>query len=414
MSQKIQKQASDEQSANENAYPLYVKAIIAVIFAALAYYGIKSHFFVSKPYNALGETMGTIPYCVRVFSNTSRGWEKTSDEIKKELTRIDHLMSTYKKESEVTKFNENPSVDWIEVSDELVKLVKLSKETSEIVDKKFDVTIAPLVDLWGFGPHKRTLANPPSPADIALAQSKSGLDKLEFQENPPALKKAESELRIDLSGIAKGYAVDCVAAVLEKRGYRNYLIEVGGETRTRGYKTDRQTRETQHWLIGIEAPFPRAQFQPLQIFAPIDLKDRAMATSGDSQNFTEIAGRRYSHIIDPISGEAQKTSLPNINSDDEEIGSVSVVASSCAQADALATGFFLLGTERGIEIANRYKIPVIYVLRTGNANSPLRMVKSDTVLEERPQNEKTWGQSVMSWFGGSDDDQLKPSILTVH
>ncbi|MDR1382947.1 MAG: FAD:protein FMN transferase [Planctomycetaceae bacterium] len=413
MSKESQKQMADKQSANENAYPLYMKVIIVVIFVALAYYGVRNHFFVSKPYSTVGETMGTIPYCVQVFSNTSRGWEKTSDEIKKELTRIDYLMSTYKKDSEVTKFNENFSTDWIEVSGELVKLVKLSKEVSEIVDKKFDITIAPLVDLWGFGPHKHTLTNLPSPADIALMQSKSGLDKLEFQENPPALKKTVEELQIDLSGIAKGYAVDRVAAVLEKHGYVNYLIEVGGETRTRGYKTDRQTHEMHSWLIGIEVPFPRVQFQMLQVFAPVNLKDHAMATSGDSQNFTEIAGQHYTHIIDPISGEAKKTSLSNINGN-EEIGSVSVIASNCAQADALATGFFLLETERGIEIANQHKIPVIYVLRTGNQDEPLRIVKSDAVCEERPLIKKTWWESVTSWFGGSEDERPQPQILTVN
>jgi thiamine biosynthesis lipoprotein ApbE len=154
------------------------------------------------------------------------------------------------------------------------------------------------------------------------------------------------------------------------------------------------------------------QFQPLQVFAPVNLKDHAMATSGDSQNFTEIAGQHYTHLIDPISGEAKKTSLPA--ADQEEIGSVSVIAPDCARADALATGFFLLGTERGIEIANQHKIPVIYVLRTGDTTFPLRIVKSDAVHEERPQSEESWWQSITSWFGGSGDDLPKPSILTVN
>jgi thiamine biosynthesis lipoprotein len=182
------------------------------------------------------------------------------------------------------------------------------------VDGKFDITIGPLVDLWGFGKKKRTLVNPPAPADIVMLQQHCGLDKLEFREESKgvkaALKKAVPELRIDLSGVAKGYGVDCIANLLQKRGYTHYMIEIGGETRCRGHKVVLQEQsgwmsmfsaeqQLVPWVIGIKEPVPLELFEMPGIALKVELGDRALATSGDAYNTIEIAGQRYTHIIDP-------------------------------------------------------------------------------------------------------------------
>lgn len=349
---------------------------------------LKSYLFKPEMYNANGETMGTAKYHVIVCAESGWGWERSAAAVESELARIDKMMSTFIADSEVSKFNDNPSTDWISVSPEIVELVKLSKEVSQTVDGKFDITIEPLIELWGFGKRKRTLVAPPAPADIAMTQLNTGLDKLEYQEKPPALKKAVPKLRIDLSGIAKGYAVDRVAAVLEKRGYTNYQIDIGGEIRVKGHKVVMQEKTgwfsmfasekaNVPWEIGIERPIPHATFEQPIVVQKFQLNDRALATSGDTYETHDIAGRRYTHIIDPISGEAVQSFEHGTDIPGEEIGSVSVIAPTCAEADALATGFFLLDVKRGIEIADADDLAVVYLIRTGESAHPVRAVMSE-------------------------------------
>ena len=350
-----------------------VVGIVLVLF--MIWYFVIPHLFVLRHLEKTGETMGGMYYCVRVSSNFERGWEKTKTDIQEELDRIDQMMSTFKATSEVTKFNRSASTDWFPVSEEIVKLVQLSQETAPIVENKFDITVGPFVDLWGFGPKKKTLSAVPSPADLAEIKMATGLEKLEYRVSPPALKKSVSELHIDLSGVAKGYAVDCLAQLLEKKGYQNYAIEVGGEIRTRGTKKDGLP-----WMTGIEEPFPTPLYDKPTIFQKVDLKDHAMATSGDSQSYVEIAGKYYTHLIDPVTGNALPTSLLDTQVEGEQVGSVSVIDKTCARADALATGFFLIGAtkgvDRGIQIADQQQLAVIYLIRTGDEKNPVRAVMS--------------------------------------
>lgn len=391
--QKAEKKSGSQTP--ESSKPSIPKTIAIIILAVFGgWMLLKSYLFKPEMYNTSGDTMGSAKYHVIVCADSGWGWERTSATVENELTRIDQMMSTFIADSEVSKFNENPSTDWIAVSPEIVEMVKLSKETAAIVEGKFDITIGPLVDLWGFGKKKKTLTAPPAPADVAMAQSISGLDKLEFQEYPPALKKTVPELRIDLSGIVKGYGVDRVAAVLEKRGYKNYMIEIGGETRTRGHKVVMQEKKSwfsaekvnMPWTIGVEQPIPRGLFEQPMIAMKVHLDGHAMATSGDTHNSVEIGGRRYTHLIDPVSGEAVQPSEFGTGIDGEELGSVSVIMPTCAQADALATGFFLLGVERGIAVADANNLPVVYLIRTGEQADPIRTVMSEAYKKNYVQN----------------------------
>ncbi len=377
------KNIETEKAPKPLSSKLKTVALIALL-AAMGWMMLKSHLFKPELYKTGGDTMGT-KYHVIVCADSGWGWERTATAIENELVRVNGLMSTFIPDSEISKFNDNPSTDWIEVSPEMVKMVKLSKEASKIVDGKFDITVGPLVDLWGFGKKPRKLTAPPAPADIAMTQLACGLDKIDFQENPPALKKKVPGLRIDLSGVAKGYGVDCVAKVLGDRGYKNYMIEIGGETRTRGHKVVLQDKKSWFsaekqslpWYIGVEQPTPVEMFEMPTVALKINLNDHAMATSGDARNYHEIGGQHYTHIIDPVTGEALTPEQLGTGVDGEETGSVSVIADTCAEADSLATGFFLLDVRRGIETADRNELAVAYLIRTDDPNNPIRVVMSE-------------------------------------
>ena len=388
----------NNENAEQSATPInptIKTAAIIVLVAVVGWMMLKNSLFKPGIYETAGNTMGT-KYYVKVCADSSVGWERTQTAIENELGRVNRMMSTFLEDSEIVKFNDNLSTDWIGVSPEMVKLIQLSKEASEIVDGKFDITIGPLIDLWGFGKRKRTLAIPPPLADIVKLQEICGFDKLEYRESPPALKKAVPELRIDLSGVAKGYGIDCVAMVLEKRGYHNYMIEIGGETRTKGHKVVLQEKKgwldlfsseklESPWRIGIQQPIPHEQFDDPLIALAVNLNGRAMATSGDAENTQIIAGRRYTHIIDPRSGEAVMPEEFGTGVEGEEIGSVSVIADTCAKADALATGFYLLGIQRGIATANQHEFAVVYLIRTGDPNHPVRAVMSEAFKKNYEQ-----------------------------
>ena len=307
-----------------------------------------------------GTTMGSVPFCVKVAS-----WQspKTTQEQEKELLEtvqgvldlIDSAMSTYRTDSEVSRFNRSNSTDWFTVSPETAKVVQVALEVSELTQGTFDITVGPLVNRWGFGPEE--YSSLPTQEEIDEILQSVGYQHLAVQKEPPSLRKDVPHLKIDLSGIAKGFAVDQVAAALEKKGIKNYMIEVGGETRTKGEKSPDKP-----WIIGIEIPTPLWFGNP-QIQCKVHLGSQSMATSGDYQNFIDYKGIRFSHIIDPRTGwpvEKSQVDLPNARL---RLGSLSVVDSSCVRADALTKGFFVLGFEDGLKFANEHGIAVLFLLR---------------------------------------------------
>ncbi|MGL6225624.1 MAG: FAD:protein FMN transferase [Thermoguttaceae bacterium] len=342
-----------------------------------------------------GTTMGPIPYCVKVVSTVSQ--EQSSAELKnlqtavqKALDAVDQMMSTYKVDSDVSRFNAFDSTDWFPVSAETAQVVAIAQEVSQLTEGAFDVTVAPLVDRWGFGPKKKgpELTAVPTDEELQTLKQSVGYQKLDVRLDPPALKKAVPSLQIDLSGVAKGYAVDRIAAELEQSKHVHYMIEVGGETRTRGEKSPGKD-----WLIGIEIPIPEWLGEPrIERLAHLDSK--SMATSGDYRNFLEDGkGRTFSHILDPRTGSP--TELVDIQTPlgRERLGSLSVIDASCARADALATGLFVLGLEKGLKLANAKNIPVLFMLRSENvgAGSPQPHFSVREVLSDSFQ------QGVHSW-----------------
>jgi thiamine biosynthesis lipoprotein len=232
------------------------------------------------------------------------------------------------------------------VDSELAGLVARAQSFSELSDGAFDVTVGPLVNLWGFGPDAHPFRIPDQQT-IEETRSRVGHDKLDVRDQPPALRKAHPELYVDLSAIAKGYGVDQIAGLLDRLGVTAYLAEIGGELKAKGTKSGDQP-----WRIAIERPDATSR----TVYRIVALEDDAMATSGDYRNFYEQDGRIYSHTIDPGTGRPVAHAL----------ASVTVITEDCATADALATTFLVLGPERGLSLAESLDVGAFFVTRAGD------------------------------------------------
>jgi thiamine biosynthesis lipoprotein len=259
------------------------------------------------------------------------------------LDAVDQMMSTYRSDSEISRFSDSVSTDWQLVSADFCASVEDALEVSVLTDGAFDITVGPLVNLWGFGPGD-SIDKPPADSDIERMLSTVGYQHLQADCAQPALKKDIAELVLDMSAIGKGYAADKVADVLEQDGFGDYLVEVGGELRVAGRNADGKL-----WAIGIEAPLVD-QRRPQTI---VRITDTGVATSGDYRNYFEVDGRRYSHTIDTQTGRPVTHSL----------ASVTVIDDSGYRADALATAFLVMGVEKAIALAQREQLAAVFLLR---------------------------------------------------
>jgi len=293
-----------------------------------------------------GNTMGTT-YSVRIVApETNTGAKDLQGEIETELSRITALMSTYIDDSQLSRFNSSDSVDWVSVDPSVVDVVDAALRASAISDGAFDPTVAPLVELWGFGgsgPHD----TPPPQSEIDAAIETVGFGLVSTREEPPALRKLAPAVALDLSALAKGYAVDRIDWLLDSRGLDDYMIEVGGEVKTRGHNQDKEP-----WRIAVERPIATER----SVYTVLRLSGEAVATSGDYRNFFEIDGRRYSHAIDPRNGRPAGNDL----------ASVTIVASSAMEADAMATALLVMGPDKGMRFANEQRIAALFLRRDGD------------------------------------------------
>ena len=267
--------------------------------------------------------------------------------IDQRLAELNAVFSHYDPASEVSAFNRHSNTDWFAVSDELADVVALAQSISAASDGAFDITVAPAVDAWGFGAQAVT-GSEPEQSEIEAAVLTTGYRKLNMRSDPPALRKNDPALRIDLSAIAKGYAVDQLAYLLEQEGIRNYLLEIGGELRVAGLRPDGRP-----WRIGIEPPDNTDGAQP-RIEYIVTPRDQAVASSGDYRNFYVVNEKRLSHTIDPA------TARPVANG----VAAVTVIAPSAAQADALATALMVLGADAGLALAEQQGTAAMLIERT--------------------------------------------------
>ncbi|HSG72903.1 MAG TPA: FAD:protein FMN transferase [Planctomycetaceae bacterium] len=298
----------------------------------------------SKYESLSGETMGTtysIKY-VPPLLPSELTTEVVGAEIQNTLELVNRQMSNWLPDSEISRFNSSESTDWFEVSPETAKVLATARQISEQTDGAFDVTVAPLIELWGFGSSGR-MKVPPEDEQLPALADQIGWEKLEVRADSPALKKSHPVLSANLSAIAKGYGVDAVAENLERLGMESYLVEIGGEIRVKGTKRDGSV-----WIVGVESPLESTR----EVKHALPLTDAALATSGDYRNFIEREGKKYSHTIDP------RTLKPIEHS----LASVSVIAETCMEADALATGLMVMGPETGYNYAEERGIPVLMMI----------------------------------------------------
>ena len=292
-----------------------------------------------------GPTMGTW-YHIKIVALpagvTQRDLQRAVDE---RLHQINQQMSTYLPDSELSQFNRHTDDDWFEVSSELALVVAAAQDIAADTQGAFDVTVGPLVNLWNFGPDPQP-ERIPTDEQIAAAKDRVDYRQVEVRLTPPALRKTRPDIYVDLSAIAKGFAVDAVAQMLDDRGIDQYMVEIGGEVRTRGRKADGTA-----WRIGIERPISSGRI----IQQIVELGDDALATSGDYRNFFDWQGRKYSHEIDPRTGRPV----------DHTLASVSVVTEDCMTADALATALIVLGPDQALHYAEEHEIDVLLILRQG-------------------------------------------------
>jgi len=252
-----------------------------------------------------------------------------------------HRMSTYDAASELTRFNRHASSERFALSPQTLSVLARAQQVAAASHGAFDVTVGPLVGAWGFG-----AAAAPRDGAVARAALDAPVGWRQLSLDPVAgtARKSAPGLQIDLSGIAKGHAVDSAAQALQALGFERYMVEAGGEVRTQGLNA-----EGRPWQIAIERP----DSWPQQVHRLLPLQGLAMATSGDYRNFYEVAGRRYCHEIDPA------TRAPITHG----LASVTVVHEECMAADAWATALIVLGVERGLALARAQGLAALFIVR---------------------------------------------------
>ncbi|MEP1330024.1 FAD:protein FMN transferase [Pseudophaeobacter sp.] len=296
-----------------------------------------------------GETMGTTYNVIAVDKTADLSSDALKGEIDAALATVNARMSNWDPTSEISRFNTADTTDPVEISPELATVMTAA---SEIHDKSlglFDVTLGPLIEIWGFG--ARTPDSPvPSDAAIAAAMEVVGQNKiLTLTTNPTALRKSLPETSVYLAAIAKGYGVDRLATVLQAAGITDYMVEIGGDLVTSG-----QNPSGENWRIGIERPDAASQ----TVEEIVDLSNLGMATSGDYRNYFEQDGIRYSHIIDAGTGRPITHGT----------ASVTVLAPNAMMADGWATALLVLGQERGLAIAEKEGLAVLFIARKADSS----------------------------------------------
>ena len=298
------------------------------------------------PFNFSGPTMGT-SFSVKA-SQLPEGVKTYRLEtlIKNRLDEINQRMSTYISDSEVALINSSTNPGATFISLELEKIILQAREISELSDGAFDITVAPLVNLWGFGPDKME-NKAPKAEEIQQVLEVVGFKNLVINKRVVTLAKTLPGVAMDLSSLAKGYAVDEVAKVLDKQGITDYMVEIGGELHIKG-----KNLEGNNWRIAIEKPDADAAM--LEFQRVLSITDIALATSGDYHNYFEQDGKRFSHTIDP------RTGYPITH----KLASVTVLSDTTMKADAWATALMVLGEEEGYKIAEQQKLAAFFIIKT--------------------------------------------------
>jgi len=307
-----------------------------------------------------GFTMGTT-YNIKIIQEKDSilSTKLIKQNIDSVLISVNYQMSTYLFDSEITQFNNHESTTSFTVSNDFSLVVERALHWSKLTDGAFDITIVPLLYLWGFGPGQASELGDIFPEEHAVQKRRTHVGYEKLTTNKYYLQKKDPFIKIDLNAIAKGFGVDAVYSFLESIGMNNIMVEIGGEVRTKG-----ENRKNEPWMIAVERPDLESAGSKSISWA-LPLESKAMATSGDYRNYYEIDGIRYSHEIDPRTGYPAQTG----------VASATVVATNCMDADALATALIIMGAESGLQFIEKLDgVEAFLILREGNDN--YRTIKS--------------------------------------
>ena len=307
-----------------------------------------------------GFTMGTT-YNIKIIpeKDSILSTKLIKQNIDSVLISVNYQMSTYLFDSEITQFNNHESTTSFTVSNDFSLVVERALHWSKLTDGAFDITIVPLLYLWGFGPGQASELGDIFPEEHAVQKRRTHVGYEKLTTNKYYLQKKDPFIKIDLNAIAKGFGVDAVYSFLESIGLNNIMVEIGGEVRTKG-----ENRKNEPWMIAVETPDLESAGSKTISWA-LPLESKAMATSGDYRNYYEIDGIRYSHEIDPRTGYPAQTG----------VASATVVANNCMDADALATALIIMGAESGLQFIEKLDgVEAFLILREGNDN--YRTIKS--------------------------------------
>ena len=298
-----------------------------------------------KNYNAQlkGNTMGTY-YIIDVVSVPKKlKIKKIKKEVKDTLSKANKILSNWDKNSEISTINKFNNTTPIKISDELNEVFKTASEINIKTNGFFDITLDPIIELWGFGYKSKQTKTAPTEQQIkntlSIVGQRSLLD-INYENNE--LIKKNKNLKINLSSIGKGFGIDLIGKKLNQLGIKNYLINIGGDILTKGHN-----KKNKNWIIGIENPNLKEKL----IKDIVNLTNKGLATSGDYKNFFTQDGKRYSHIINP------KTGKPIMHS----TKSVTVIHDNSMKADGWATALLALGRVDGLKIAEKEKIAVLFI-----------------------------------------------------
>ena len=280
-----------------------------------------------------GRTMGTTWRLTTAHAAPA----SVGSDLQTELDRYEAMFSNWRADSPVSRFNASKSIDWQPVPQEVVEIVQHAKHIADDTNGALDITLGPLIDLWGFGASKHRTA-PPTDEEVQKAKNRTGWSQLEWRVDPPALRKKQPGLEINLSSLVEGWVLERLAKQLQG----DFLLEIGGEVLARGFSA-----EGEPWRVGVQTPDA-----PLgDVMQTLPLSDATLATSGTYRQHFDHQGTSYAHVLDPRTGRPAT----------HRLRAVTVMHENAILADGYATALLVSGPQEGRKMAKRLGLRVIWI-----------------------------------------------------
>lgn len=341
---------------------LIKRVAAAVLLSCVVVLGACDHD--AQPLHISGPAQGTT-YNVTVMRPDGLSEATLRSSVEGVVARIDRQMSTWRDDSEISRFNAAPTDVWVGVSESLASLAARALEIGRNTDGAFDVTLGPILKVWGFGAGASAPTQLPTTETLQAAREQTGLGLIDVRADPPALRKSRAGVTLDLAGLAQGYTVDRIAGAIASTGASQFLVELGGELYAHGQKANGQP-----WRIGVEKPASGVR----AIERVVGLENAGMTTSGDYRDYFELEGRRFSHTIDPRTGRPVA----------HDLRAVTVIADDALIADAMATALLVMGPEPGLAYADEHELAALFVRGREGAYTEKASNAFKPYLEDNP------------------------------